>query len=67
MVFVAYIDPGLGILAWQALLAACVGTLFYLKKTRTWLVRFFMRPFHAKPPPEAAATKPQAPRDDVAP
>lgn len=37
----AYIDPGLGLLVWQTILAACIGTLFYLRKTRTWLVGLF--------------------------
>jgi hypothetical protein len=48
MIFVAYIDPGFGLLAWQALVAACVGTLFYLKKTRTWLVGLFVKCFRVK-------------------
>ena len=47
-----YIDPGMGLLAWQALVAAFLGTLFYLKKTRTWLVGQFMRLFRANKPPE---------------
>ncbi len=37
----AYIDPGLGLLIWQTILAACIGALFYLRKTRTWLVGLF--------------------------
>ena len=37
MVAFAYIDPGLGLLAWQAIVSAFVGSLFYFKKTRTWL------------------------------
>jgi hypothetical protein len=33
----AYIDPGSGLLAWQMVLAACVGCLFYIKKCRTFI------------------------------
>jgi hypothetical protein len=39
----AYIDPGLGLLAWQALVAACLGLLFYLKKTRALFARLFQK------------------------
>ncbi len=67
MVFVAYIDPGLGLLAWQALVAACLGTVFYLKKTRTWLVGVVMRPFRRKKAPEAPVIKPPAPGNDMQP
>ena len=37
-VILAYIDPGLGALLWQSIIAAFVGFLFYLKKTRRWIV-----------------------------
>ena len=67
MVFVAYIDPGLGLLLWQGLVAACLGTLFYVKKTRTWLVGGVLRLFRAKKPSEAAGAKPQADGNDRAP
>lgn len=36
--FFAYIDPGLGALVWQSIVAAFVGFIFYLKKTRQWVV-----------------------------
>ena len=35
---IAYIDPGLGALLWQMIVAAFVGLLFYLKQTRRWIV-----------------------------
>ena len=35
---IAYIDPGLGALLWQTIIAAFVGFLFYLKQTRRWIV-----------------------------
>lgn len=37
MDILAYVDPGSGLLLWQSLVAACVGLLFYLKKTRHWM------------------------------
>ena len=30
-----YVDPGSGLLVWQMIVAAMVGTLFYVKKFRT--------------------------------
>lgn len=42
---VAYVDPGLGLLAWQALVAAVIGVLFYVKKTRTWLMGLLQKLF----------------------
>jgi len=39
MTLLAYIDPGLGALMWQTMVAVFVGFLFYLKKTRRWIVR----------------------------
>ena len=34
----AYIDPGTGALMWQAVVAALIGGLFYIKKVRDWFV-----------------------------
>lgn len=48
----AYIDPGLGLLAWQAFVGACLGLLFYLKKTRKWFVKQFQKLFGADKQPE---------------
>jgi hypothetical protein len=39
MHLLAYIDPGSGALIWQSIIGACVGALFYLKKTRQWVGR----------------------------
>ena len=47
MFIFAYIDPGTGLLVWQAIVAACLGGLFYLKKTRAWLLRQLRRPFRS--------------------
>jgi len=38
MKFFAYIDPGTGALIWQSAVAGVVGFLFYLKKSRRWIV-----------------------------
>ena len=32
-----YVDPGSGLLVWQMIVAAMVGTLFYLKKVRSFV------------------------------
>ena len=64
MTIFAYIDPGLGLLAWQAVLAAFLGALFYLKKTRTWLVTTLQKLFRAgrKTATEAARLQPPGPK-----
>jgi hypothetical protein len=51
----AYIDPGLGALLWQTIIAAFVGFMFYLKKTRRWIVGLFRKMFGSgqKPPAES--------------
>ena len=48
----AYVDPGIGALLWQTSIAAFVGFLFYLKKTRRWIVGVFRKMFGRgqKPP-----------------
>jgi hypothetical protein len=43
MITLAYIDPGLGALAWQTLAALFVGLIFYLRKTRDWLAKAFKK------------------------
>ena len=35
---IAYIDPGLGTLIVQTVVAAFVGVFFYINKTRRWIV-----------------------------
>lgn len=54
MTIFAYIDPGLGALIWQAVVAAFVGFLFYLNKTRRWIVGGFGKMFGRKKSDEAA-------------
>jgi hypothetical protein len=45
MIIFAYVDPGLGALIWQSAIAAFVGFVFYLKKTRRWIVDVFRKIF----------------------
>jgi O-antigen/teichoic acid export membrane protein len=45
ILILAYIDPGVGALLWQTIIAAFVGFLFYLKKTRRWIVGVFRKMF----------------------
>jgi len=43
MIILGYIDPGLGALIWQSIVGAVIGVLFYIKKTRRWIVGLFRR------------------------
>jgi O-antigen/teichoic acid export membrane protein len=45
ILILAYVDPGVGALLWQTIIAAFVGFLFYLKKTRRWIVGVFRKMF----------------------
>ena len=49
----AYIDPGSGLLVWQFIVAAVVGFIFYIKKTRDFILACVRRPFRKSPPPAA--------------
>lgn len=64
MITLAYVDPGLGLLAWQALVAAFLGAIFYIKKTRDFLVRTFQRVFRIGQPSQPAVTSDPSPADD---
>jgi hypothetical protein len=44
----AYIDPGLGALVWQVIVSAFVGLLFYLRKSRKWIVGMVKHLAHLK-------------------
>lgn len=35
----AYVDPGTGLLLWQAIVSAFVGAFFYVKKSRAWFLK----------------------------
>ncbi len=45
MIVLAYIDPGMGTLAWQAIVSALVGLFFYVKQTRKWIVSVWLKLF----------------------
>jgi O-antigen/teichoic acid export membrane protein len=53
----AYIDPGVGALIWQSVVAGVVGFLFYLKKTRRWIVGVFRKMFGRGQKSSSAAVK----------
>lgn len=38
-----YIDPGQGMLIWQAIVSAFVGILFYLRKTRQFIATIVLK------------------------
>ena len=59
----AYIDPGVGLLAWQAAVATVLGAVFYLKKTRDGLVRLVVKPFQKGK--TQAAVQVKAPASDA--
>ena len=63
MRILAYIDPGLGLLIWQTTVAAFVGLIFYLKRTRSWIVNQFRKIFRIKP--KVDPTIPAEPQPDV--
>ena len=37
----AYIDPGMGAMIWQILLAAFVGAIFFIKRVKFWIIAMF--------------------------
>jgi hypothetical protein len=43
MIVFAYVDPGLGLLLWQAILSAFLGAVFCVKKTRNFLLEPFQK------------------------
>ena len=62
---IAYIDPGLGALLWQTIIAAFVGFLFYLKKTRRWTVGVFRKMFGCGQKPPAVSIEIHSPKVEV--
>ena len=67
MTMIAYVDPGLGLLAWQALVAAVLGLVFYIKKTREKVLGLLSKRFHNKQSPPEGPTRIPAPQDEVPP
>lgn len=62
----AYIDPGLGALIWQAIVAGVVGFLFYLKKTRQWIAALFRKMIGRGPGVDTVTTKTVDPAEGFA-
>ncbi|HEV2391970.1 MAG TPA: hypothetical protein VG146_06360 [Verrucomicrobiae bacterium] len=61
MIILAYVDPGSGLLIWQAIIAAFLGLLFYLKKSRDWILGSFKKPSRPEKPSEAGPVDVQPP------
>jgi hypothetical protein len=64
MSVLAYVDPGLGLLAWQAVVAAFLGFLFYVKQTRRWVAGVFRKILRLGRPPDPASAVIPAPKHD---
>ncbi len=68
MIVLAYIDPGLGALIWQTMVAAFVGLLFYLKKTRHWIAGVLRKVFRrAQKSPDVVPRAPVAEKVEIKP
>ena len=59
------VDPGLGLLAWQAVVATFLGLLFYVRKSRQWVLGLFKKPFRGLARPEVQAMNTRPPRGDL--
>ena len=64
MITLAYVDPGLGLLAWQALVATFLGAIFYIKRTRDFLIRRFQKIFRIGQRPQPIPRTAPAPAND---
>ena len=60
----AYVDPGLGLLIWQSVVATALGLVFYFKKTRD-KVRLGLRKLFRTNVSEPAVEKVKAEPDKV--
>lgn len=45
MIVLGYVDPGLGLLAWQLVVSFVLGCIFYVNRTRLKVGRFMQRVF----------------------
>jgi hypothetical protein len=61
----SYVDPGMGLLLWQALVAAVVGLVFYVKKAREKVLAVLRRLFRAGNAPRAGRVKVPVQRDEL--
>jgi hypothetical protein len=57
----AYVDPGLGLLAWQAVVAFFLGLLFYIRKTRNLIVEGLRKLFRVQKREQPAPVVPPPP------
>ena len=58
MIIFGYVDPGLGLLLWQAVISAFVGVVFYLRKTRNWILKPFKKLLRRRKDPVAPPLPP---------
>ena len=65
MTFFGYVDPGLGLLLWQAIVSAFLGVLFYIKKTRTLLLSPFQKILRPRKRPVIQPIKVQEPASET--
>ena len=65
IVIVGYVDPGMGLLAWQAVVAVFLGVLFYVRKTRNWVAGLLRRTFRLGKTAEPAAAQLKTPENSV--
>jgi len=56
-----YIDPGQGMVIWQAIVSAFVGFLFYMKKSRDFIVGIFFKIFRRQRPSTAVVDAEKTP------
>jgi hypothetical protein len=52
----AYIDPGSGLLLWQAVVGACLGCVFYVRKSRRWIIGRVQRLFGRAEPKDPSSS-----------
>lgn len=65
MSILAYVDPGLGLLAWQACAAFFIGLLFYVRKTRSWLMQCLRKVVHSQKRVGVSPVQADRPRDPL--
>jgi hypothetical protein len=67
MIVFAYVDPGLGLLLWQAVVSVFLGLLFYVKKTRNLMLKPFQKLLRPEKSPVVAPIKVPEPTRDARP
>jgi len=59
-----YVDPGVGLLLWQTVAAALLGTVFYLRKTREKLLAWCHKLFRINPAARRSPAVARIPRGE---